>query len=727
MKRRVLWLAVAMVLAAAMIGAAVVVNAEEVPAKNGTFNGSPAHVDENGNLYVDAANFPDASFREYIKKGDTDEDGVLTLAQVNGGTDQYGNYSPAPITSLGVSDQNISDLSGIEFFTSIVELYCHNTNITELDLSANTALTRLYCYENNNLSKLDLSANTALAILYCNSNNLTELDVSANTELVGLHCYENNLTELDVSANTKLVGLSCFKNNLTELDVSANTALTSLSCYGNNLTELDVSANTALESLSCGDNNLTKIDVSANTALGYFDCSGNSLTSLDVSKNTALENLWCQGNNLTELDVSKNIALGNLGCSDNSLTSLDVSKNTALINLWCNDNSLTELDVSKNTELEYLLCDGNNLTELDVSNNTALISLHCNDNSLKSLDVSKNTALELLRCQHNNITSLDVSANTALQSLAYFSQTYTDEITLTKSGDTYMYDLSKIVGAENIALIESVEYGTYDSTTGVVTFEKQPIEIVYYINVPNKTALMDVSIINIVVDDKSETDPADTDSAETEPPVTEPETSAPETTTPSEPETTAPEPETTEPASGTWRPAPETTAPTPADTTIVMDEIKQSDIVDDVIGEKYTEYVAYDISLKNAQGVTVQPDGKITVTIPVPEAWNASDVKVFHVSENGAATDMNASPSADGKSVSFVTDHFSIYVLVNAKSEVKDAETIAPAETTVPETDGTVTPPTTGDASLNVLAVTVAMMCTCAAGVVTVFSMKKHR
>ena len=75
-------------------------------------------------------------------------------------------------------------------------------------MSANTALTSLYCYDNQ-LTSLDVSANTALTSLHCSSNQLTELDVSANTALWDLYCYDNQLTELDVSAITELRELRC--------------------------------------------------------------------------------------------------------------------------------------------------------------------------------------------------------------------------------------------------------------------------------------------------------------------------------------------------------------------------------------------------------------------------------------------------------------------------------------------------------------------------------------
>ena len=230
--------------------------------------------------------------------------------------------------------------------------------------------------------------------------NLTELRYFSN--LKALECLYNELTTLDVSNNTALTKLWCDNNKLTSLDVSKNTALTELCLWENQLTTLDVSKNTALRLLHCDDNQLTSLDVTKNTALTELSCWENQLTTLDVSKNTALRVLCCNRNQLTTLDISKNTALIYLGCTGNQLTSLDVTKNTALTSLYCYSNQLTSLDVSKNTALDYLTCGNNQLTTLDISKNTALDHLDCGDNQLTTLDVSKNTALTSLSCDPMN-------------------------------------------------------------------------------------------------------------------------------------------------------------------------------------------------------------------------------------------------------------------------------------------------------------------------------------
>ncbi|MCL2038794.1 MAG: T9SS type A sorting domain-containing protein [Bacteroidetes bacterium] len=69
--------------------------------------------------------------------------------------------------------------------------------------------------------------------MYCNNNKLTEIDVSSNIHLDLLHCYYNNLTKLDVRNQVHLSYLSCSYNNLTELLV--NKTGPSIGCSFNKL------------------------------------------------------------------------------------------------------------------------------------------------------------------------------------------------------------------------------------------------------------------------------------------------------------------------------------------------------------------------------------------------------------------------------------------------------------------------------------------------------------
>ena len=342
-------------------------------------------------------------------------------------------------------------------------LECDKNQLTALDVSQNTALTRLYC-NSNHLKALDVSKNTALTKLSCGLNPLTALDVSKNTALTSLTCSYNQLTALDVSKNTALTDLYCHKNQLTTLNVSKNTALTRLFCFNNQLTTLDVSKNTALKELNCSDNQLTTLDVSKNTALTWLFCGSNQLTALDVSKYTELRTLNCCGNQIKgkemtrlvnslpdrtgkdageftvvqEPDLEGNICLkSDVAIAESKNWSTKKYKSDTKESIFYRGAELimsftTAKAVGEKIKL-YMLYEGAaptlsgatgtpksgegvtyTLTSQTVTIRGDVTYLNCSDNQLTALNVSKNTEMIYLNCSRNQLTALDVSKNTEL-------------------------------------------------------------------------------------------------------------------------------------------------------------------------------------------------------------------------------------------------------------------------------------------------------------------------
>ena len=97
---------------------------------------------------------PDNNFlNALIELGvDTNGDGVISPAEAE------------VITFLDVSEDSISDMTGIEKFVNLDTLDCSYNQLTALDISNNTALIYLYCGYNQ-LTTFDGSNNTALEIL----------------------------------------------------------------------------------------------------------------------------------------------------------------------------------------------------------------------------------------------------------------------------------------------------------------------------------------------------------------------------------------------------------------------------------------------------------------------------------------------------------------------------------------------------------------------------------
>ncbi|MCH7535028.1 MAG: T9SS type A sorting domain-containing protein [Bacteroidetes bacterium] len=156
-------------------------------------------------------NIPDANFKAYLVGNssiNTNGDGEIQVTEASAFT--WGGIN---VFGLG-----ISDLTGIEAFTSVTYLECHYNSLTSLDVSQNTALQTLYC-EGNSLTSLDVSNNIELRWLATCCNSLTSLDVSNNTKLQTLGCSYNSITSMDVSNNPALIMFSCEINSLTSLDI----------------------------------------------------------------------------------------------------------------------------------------------------------------------------------------------------------------------------------------------------------------------------------------------------------------------------------------------------------------------------------------------------------------------------------------------------------------------------------------------------------------------------
>lgn len=320
---------------------------------------------------------PDVNFEQALVDLGIDSapvDGKVLTANVSG------------ITTLDVSKKVITNLSGIQDFTSLKQLLCYY----------------------NQLTSLDVTKNTALISLVCNQNRLTSLDVTKNTSLTSLDCSTNQLTSLNISKNTGLTSLSCRSNQFTSLDVTKNTALTRLDCTDNQLSNLDITKNNLLINLNCPSNQLTSLDVTNNTALIFLYCDHNYLTNLDVTKNTALTSINCSSNKLTNLEISKNTVLTSFFCYSNQLTNLDVSKNTLLNVLNCSDNKITVLDVSTNTNLSTIDCASNNLTFLNLKNgnNTKILSPYFKSNpNLSCIQVDNKSYSDTNWSSKNDATS----------------------------------------------------------------------------------------------------------------------------------------------------------------------------------------------------------------------------------------------------------------------------------------------------------------------------------
>tara|TARA_R110002073_G_scaffold279026_1_gene442835 strand:+ start:75005 stop:77668 length:2664 start_codon:yes stop_codon:yes gene_type:complete len=231
-------------------------------------------------------NIPDSNFEQALIDLGIDTDNTINQ--------QLKYIDAKDVSTLDVSNKNISSLIGIEAFTSLTTLSCYENSITELDISQNIALKYFYC-SNNFLTNLDVTNNVALVNLQCMFNQLVDLDVSNNILLTNLSCNNNQLVDLDVSNNPQLTVLSFQENEVSAIDLTTNSQLMLLYGYMNKLVDLDLSLNDKLIDVRVSYNLLESLNIQNgnNNAINIFLSHTNpNLTCIQVDNETWSTNNW---------------------------------------------------------------------------------------------------------------------------------------------------------------------------------------------------------------------------------------------------------------------------------------------------------------------------------------------------------------------------------------------------------------------------------------------------
>ena len=175
-----------------------------------------------GSVSGQIVNIPDAAFKAKLINATAStqtaknlEGNYFTIDANN--DDQIDVTEALQVTFLdfnGVIGANIVNLSGIEYFTSLVHL----------DGSFN-AMT----------GNLNLSQLVNLEYLECNHNVLTGININMLSNLQKIVCFSNDITSLNFVGNNSLKEILCSGNLLSTLDVTSCTNLELLNCSTNPL------------------------------------------------------------------------------------------------------------------------------------------------------------------------------------------------------------------------------------------------------------------------------------------------------------------------------------------------------------------------------------------------------------------------------------------------------------------------------------------------------------
>lgn len=196
-------------------------------------------------ISFDKFNFPDAKFREIIQDiyPAYTKDGILTLDEIS------------KILSLDVSESEITDLTGIEYFVNLKYLNASVNNLTKLDLSKNVELKTIEASNNQLLEIIELPKD--IENIYINFNyNLKNFDISKYEKLKNFYGADVKLNNVDLTNLTEIIALDLSNTKLSQIDVSKNIKFEYLNVSENNLVELDLKSNINLITVNVVNNKL---------------------------------------------------------------------------------------------------------------------------------------------------------------------------------------------------------------------------------------------------------------------------------------------------------------------------------------------------------------------------------------------------------------------------------------------------------------------------------------
>ncbi|HQV52019.1 MAG: T9SS type A sorting domain-containing protein [Flavobacteriales bacterium] len=302
------------------------------------------------------------------------------------------NLAVLPICCAG-----ITDLSGVEYFTGLVELRANNNAITTLnELPPNLEILNLRI---NNLTSLPTLPNT-LEDLDCSVNVITGLP-DLPQSLIELDCTSNQINSLPALPST-LDALYCGINPLFQLP-TLPPALRRLGCVATSLTALPTLP-PMIWTIDCSGNQLS-VFPAIPASLQYLSCSQNNLSVLPTLP-TGMESLDCRSNPSLVLP-SLPPALNVFWCDAININTLPPLPNT-IISLSCGDLNLTALPTLPDS-LQYFNCANNQLTTLPTLPNS-LDRFHCDNNALGSLPALP-SSLTWFTCSNNTLACLPTLPN----------------------------------------------------------------------------------------------------------------------------------------------------------------------------------------------------------------------------------------------------------------------------------------------------------------------------
>ena len=378
----------------------------------------------------------------------------------------------ANLTRLEAPNANITDLTGLEHATNLLQLqlgservqgvWTNSNSIT--DISPVAGLINLIDLSVSRNSITDISPVAGLinlTVLGLGGNSITDISPVENlTNLTRLYLWENPITDISpVAGLINLTVLYLGQNSITDISpVAGLINLTRLFLYDNDISNISpLEGLTNLVQLALDDNAITDISpLVENTGLGSEDIvwlEGNPLNS--ASLNTYIPALQRRGVDVrfdAAVTEGVNIPDPNLRAaiertlgkaSGATITTADME---TLTNLWARNANISDL-----TGLEH----ATNLTQLDLR-----------DNSISDISpLAGLNHLEYLSLNGNSISDISPLAGLNKLTILRFTRNSVSDISavagLTKLTELYLHsnsisDISPLAGLTNLEYLSLI-------------------------------------------------------------------------------------------------------------------------------------------------------------------------------------------------------------------------------------------------------------------------------
>jgi surface protein len=277
-------------------------------------------------IHINADNFPDQNFRNWLLQQDYGLDGVLTKRELDA------------ITVMEPTGRQIADLTGIGYFTALTTLNCQNNQLTALDVTNNTALTKIQCFHNRlgvhamqvlveSLPTISSSSPHGVLVVYYDGdpddqNSFTQEQVSAASakrwDVKNMSAtFQPRILINEASfpdenfRNWVLDNIDSNGNGNGMLEDNEFNGVTSINVSNKNIADLTgIEVFYKLEYLYCSNNQLTTLDISCFTMLGVLFCHQNQLHSITLppATNSRLWSLSCLNNPIRGKNMDNLIA-----------------------------------------------------------------------------------------------------------------------------------------------------------------------------------------------------------------------------------------------------------------------------------------------------------------------------------------------------------------------------------------------------------------------------------